>query len=72
MEVMGGGAVVARAGLQDPELAVPDVDEARDGDAGAVEEAGVLEGSRLFEGDVEVVFGVGDLLCWEEVSGDVG
>lgn len=39
---------MARAGLQDPELAVPDVDEPRDGDAGAVQEGGVLEGATLF------------------------
>lgn len=52
---------MARAGLQDAELAVPDVDEPRHTHAGAVQEAGVLEGAGLFEGDVEVVFGVGDL-----------
>lgn len=55
----------ARGGLKEgggtAQLAVFDGDEACGGDAGAVEEGGVLEGAGLFDADVEVVFGVGDL-----------
>lgn len=43
------------------QLPVVDCDEACGGDAGAVEEGGMLEGTRLLDPDVEVVRRVGDL-----------
>ena len=53
-------AIMARARLEDAQLAVFDGDESCGGDAGAAEEGGVLESAGLFDADVEVVVGVGD------------
>ena len=42
------------------QLAAFDFDEACGGDAGAVQEGGVLEGAALFDADVQAHVGVGD------------
>ena len=59
-----GGAVVPAEGGEGAQLAALYLEEAGGGDAGAVEEGGVLERAGLFDADVEVHGCVCDLGCW--------
>lgn len=50
----GRGSVVPAERRERAQLAAFDFDETGSGDTGAVEEGGVLEGTGLFDADVEV------------------